>query len=986
MDPRVSLRTPHRVPSPWASSTAAAGDDHGTPLGYRCPSCTSRSVPERRHDGGRAGDRRSRPAPTSVSRLLSRWRSPPAGAASAATRGQCGDAARVPARAVRHGGRPRPTWRSGAPARAGRTRASTPWRCCCCGCAARCPPRGAAPGVASWIADGAVEPGGDRPLQQRAGERGRRSTPRVPTPGATAPRSPTPAAVRPPPHDLDPTRARRAHRPHVGRARRARPVARRPAAHRARRPRARPLRDVGRPRRPARRRPGRRPRQPGPPPRRRGRRPARLARARARRARRPAPPGPGRPARPRAAAGGSPTRSPSRCGWQVRQADVLAGVPDTDTGSVDGPQRHPRGPHRGPPHVAARRSVGPVGDGAVVRRVPPVARRVARRRHDGPRRPVPLSRRRSWRALVGARERRRAPTPACRRAGHGDVARRLRTPGRHGAFAAEPWLDRMPGDAAWPPRRRPAGAGCSPTTPARCRSRRRARASATAARLQRRAARSSLTVRVDVGRLRPAHRPPRRPGRRHRSRRRHLVRRRRLARCSPRAAMQPDAGHRRRPDRALARDGHGRRCSAPTGASRRRHAAGLARRPRRRRAARPRRRNGCSSRSRRATGSAAPACARPPAAPLLTATEPDDSSAGAAGTARRGGGSSPTWPVLEDEWLLARRSAAATGCAPELLVAAARPAPHRRHPAGPRAARRRRPLAAWLIEHQPRLRPRPGSGPSPEAIGDAARPADRCRSCWPCSRRRPAGGATRGRRPPRRARSASAHRAVLVNFVARVRPDALPALAPGARPRRPPVARHRSRVLARRSRPAAPPHAHRTGARMTPPAANGRYDADRAATRDVLRPHAEHEYADELAALAAADDRPRPPNWRLSPWAVVTYLLGGAAARRHRDHPEVRRPAPPDRDRRRHARHRPGAAAARRARHRQDVGQRAPRRRDQRRLDAARAGHRRHDRGDVALRLELRPPARRGPERGRARARARSTGRCRPARSSASRS
>ena len=24
------------------------------------------------------------------------------------------------------------------------------------------------------------------------------------------------------------------------------------------------------------------------------------------------------------------------------------------------------------------------------------------------------------------------------------------------------------------------------------------------------------------------------------------------------------------------------------------------------------------------------------------------------------------------------------------------------------------------------------------------------------------------------------------------------------------------------------------------------------------------------------DDRPRPPNWRLSPWAVVTYLLGGA--------------------------------------------------------------------------------------------------------------
>jgi MoxR-like ATPase len=44
----------------------------------------------------------------------------------------------------------------------------------------------------------------------------------------------------------------------------------------------------------------------------------------------------------------------------------------------------------------------------------------------------------------------------------------------------------------------------------------------------------------------------------------------------------------------------------------------------------------------------------------------------------------------------------------------------------------------------------------------------------------------------------------------------------------------------------------------------------------ALRPHAEQEYAAELAALAAADDRPRPPSWRLSPWAVVTYVLGGA--------------------------------------------------------------------------------------------------------------
>jgi MoxR-like ATPase len=46
----------------------------------------------------------------------------------------------------------------------------------------------------------------------------------------------------------------------------------------------------------------------------------------------------------------------------------------------------------------------------------------------------------------------------------------------------------------------------------------------------------------------------------------------------------------------------------------------------------------------------------------------------------------------------------------------------------------------------------------------------------------------------------------------------------------------------------------------------------------IVRPHAEDQYAVELAALAAADDRPRPPSWRLSPWAVATYLLGGRLA------------------------------------------------------------------------------------------------------------
>jgi MoxR-like ATPase len=45
----------------------------------------------------------------------------------------------------------------------------------------------------------------------------------------------------------------------------------------------------------------------------------------------------------------------------------------------------------------------------------------------------------------------------------------------------------------------------------------------------------------------------------------------------------------------------------------------------------------------------------------------------------------------------------------------------------------------------------------------------------------------------------------------------------------------------------------------------------------VLRLPAEEIHAGELAALAQGDDRPRPPNWKLSPQAVVSYLLGGKA-------------------------------------------------------------------------------------------------------------
>lgn len=43
----------------------------------------------------------------------------------------------------------------------------------------------------------------------------------------------------------------------------------------------------------------------------------------------------------------------------------------------------------------------------------------------------------------------------------------------------------------------------------------------------------------------------------------------------------------------------------------------------------------------------------------------------------------------------------------------------------------------------------------------------------------------------------------------------------------------------------------------------------------LLREHAENQFAEELAELVKIDTKQRPPNWKLSPWAVSTYLLGG---------------------------------------------------------------------------------------------------------------
>lgn len=46
-------------------------------------------------------------------------------------------------------------------------------------------------------------------------------------------------------------------------------------------------------------------------------------------------------------------------------------------------------------------------------------------------------------------------------------------------------------------------------------------------------------------------------------------------------------------------------------------------------------------------------------------------------------------------------------------------------------------------------------------------------------------------------------------------------------------------------------------------------------TEAILRRHAEQEFAEELDALRQVDNRPKPPNWNLSPWAVKLYLVGG---------------------------------------------------------------------------------------------------------------
>jgi MoxR-like ATPase len=56
-------------------------------------------------------------------------------------------------------------------------------------------------------------------------------------------------------------------------------------------------------------------------------------------------------------------------------------------------------------------------------------------------------------------------------------------------------------------------------------------------------------------------------------------------------------------------------------------------------------------------------------------------------------------------------------------------------------------------------------------------------------------------------------------------------------------------------------------------------DEPRDEARQQLREPAEVRHRDELAALAATDDGARPESWRLSPRAILTYILGGATVK-----------------------------------------------------------------------------------------------------------
>ena len=220
----------------------------------------------------------------------------------------------------------------GAPARVASCRASTPSRCCCCGRAAECRRPPVRPGSSAWI-----------DARDRRADPVRPDAAGVAVPGEATSRPDSgsgngdlpDAAGEPDRGDLDRSRDERVARMIEG-PDRARPLAGRPDAHRARRPGAGALRHLGRARGAARRRPRRCARQSGSA----SRRPRRC---RARLALPTCSPSSGCCTSSPRPAGGCPTLPGNLAdvvatvsGWQVRQADVLASVPETDDWIVMG--------------------------------------------------------------------------------------------------------------------------------------------------------------------------------------------------------------------------------------------------------------------------------------------------------------------------------------------------------------------------------------------------------------------------------------------------------------------------------------------------------------------------------------------------------------------------------------------------------------------------------------------------------------------------
>ena len=316
---------------------------------------------------------------------------------------------------------PHVAWRCSCPSRS--SRASTPWRCWPCGCAARSRRRRRRP---PWPRGPMGTPAADSGRRRLGGRR------RPPTTAAG------PGAGPDEPPLVDDGERDRARDERIARLRHGLVELDRWLDDRVRTGLADPalarLRHVGRARRPPRRCPGRRAGQPRPPARRRRRRPARLARDRAGRARRPAPAGRGRPAAARPARHRWPTPSPLRAGGRFARPTCWPACPRPTPGSSPAAATRARTASR----CAARGCAAetrPLGDGAVVRRVPPVARRVAAGRGPPGRRPAPLpgrlaalARRHGARAVRHRRaprhrQRRRSRRPAPRSGRHSPASR-----------------------------------------------------------------------------------------------------------------------------------------------------------------------------------------------------------------------------------------------------------------------------------------------------------------------------------------------------------------------------------------------------------------------------------------------------------------------------------------------------------------------------------------------------------------------------------